>query len=404
MRFGESCGFCGAKEVTKAGAKKLAVRAASGIVTGVTTKAIDEVKQCSTTNKKWSNYGKSLDENGKENGTTVSWITSAIVGGLGIASSHISSNLSQSITSDVVKSVTHVAVSGTTAVVSDATIQGVNIAVGNQDRYDIKRTITSASTSVILAAAQEGTKNAIYHANGGKDHMLKEKTNRKVVEENVPKKDQQALMKGIKNLKKTPQKILDNEAAKATTYTTETQAQRFHQSNIQKYQSQIRSELALKKVAIDTGNKLAIDEHQRNVDNLIRQKNEEINSLKDLKLTFKKNDLHKMNSDNAHFLIGDKLGQVAIDIKSSDATSRGATRVVLDRYVDDQGRTDFIFAGYTNEHQYSNIPNYGEGDYYEIHQNYENNLKVIDGEVNNLMYNQSIQHEQEKKKKKEKQL
>ncbi|CAF5108231.1 unnamed protein product, partial [Rotaria sp. Silwood1] len=142
-----------------------------------------------------------------------------------MASSHISSNLSQSITSDVVKSVTHVAVSGTTAVVSDATIQGVNIAVGNQDRYDIKRTITSASTSVILAAAQEGTKNAIYHANGGKDHMLKEKTNRKVVEENVPKKDQQALMKGIKNLKKTPQKILDNEAAKATTYTTAPQPQ-----------------------------------------------------------------------------------------------------------------------------------------------------------------------------------
>lgn len=42
----------GAKEVAKAGAKKLAVRATTGLVTGVASKAIEEVKQCSTTDKK----------------------------------------------------------------------------------------------------------------------------------------------------------------------------------------------------------------------------------------------------------------------------------------------------------------------------------------------------------------
>lgn len=90
-------------------------------------------------------------------------------------------------------------------------MQGVNIAVGNQDTYDVKRTVTSASTSAIMTAAQEGTKNAIYHANGGKNNMLNEKSNRKVIKETVPKQDQQACLDGYENMKKVPQSKLDDE-------------------------------------------------------------------------------------------------------------------------------------------------------------------------------------------------
>ncbi|CAF2764006.1 unnamed protein product [Rotaria sp. Silwood2] len=78
-----------------------------------------------------------------------------------------------SFTSNVAKSVTCVAANGTIAAVRDGTIQGANIAVGNQDQYDIKRTSTSATTNAIMTAAREGTKNTIYHVNDGKKQSIK---------------------------------------------------------------------------------------------------------------------------------------------------------------------------------------------------------------------------------------
>ena len=66
----------GAKEVTKQAAKQLCVRAVAGGVAGVASKAVDEVKQCATTEKKLSEFG-------KDNNTSVSWILSAGTGVLG---------------------------------------------------------------------------------------------------------------------------------------------------------------------------------------------------------------------------------------------------------------------------------------------------------------------------------
>ncbi|CAF2594333.1 unnamed protein product [Rotaria sp. Silwood2] len=391
----------GAKEVAKAGAKKLAVRATTGIVTGVTAKAIDEVKQCSTTDKKWSDYGKSFDQYGSENGSVASWITSAAVGGLGGASSHVSSNLSKQVTSGVAKSVTRVAVSGTTAAVSDATIQSVNIAVGNQDKYDIKRTVTSASTSAIMTAAQEGTKNAIYKTNGGKDNMLHEKSNRKVIEEKVPKQNQQKVMKEYESLKKIPQATLNEESTKAFTYTNSEARKAHHQSIIDNYDAQITEQNKLKNAAIDAKNKPTIAEHQQKARNLIKQKNEEIKTFQESnKPIFQKSDIQKMNNDNnAHFLTGDKVGQIAVDIKSPVVDSRGSTRAIFDYGADRQGRAQFRYSDYTNEHDYSKMHGYGESNYYKTHQNYDNNLKVVNGQVNNLMCNQQAQDEKKRKKK-----
>ena len=58
----------------------------------VTSKALDEVKVCATTEKSWSDFGKTLNQDGQENGTAASWIMSAAVGGLGGVGGHISSN------------------------------------------------------------------------------------------------------------------------------------------------------------------------------------------------------------------------------------------------------------------------------------------------------------------------
>ena len=65
--------------------KTLVVRAGTGIVAGVTGKVIDEVKTCSTTSKKWENFGQTLDKDGKVSvgGTIASWTSGAVVGAVG---------------------------------------------------------------------------------------------------------------------------------------------------------------------------------------------------------------------------------------------------------------------------------------------------------------------------------
>lgn len=396
----------GAKQVTKVGVKKFAVRAATGVVTGVTTKAIDEFKQCSTTDKNWSDYGKTFDKNGNENGTVASWLTSAVVGGLGGASSHVSSNLSKSAASGVTKSITRVGVSGTTAAASDAIIQGANIAVGNQDEYDTKRTFTSATTSVIMTAAQEGTKNAIYRANGGKNNMLEVQSNKKSIEENVPKQDQIKLKKGYEDLKKIDNNKLASEESKAATYTLEQQQKVNHQNNVDHYDAEIQKEIASKNAALQSKPKdiAKMGQHQREIDKLINQKKNEIQNFNsNFKQTVLKDDLGKMNNDNAHFLTGDRVKQISIDISSSTGTSRGATRAVFDYDNSNPKRPGFKFSGYTNQHNYGNMPRYGKSDYYKIHENYENNLRAVNGEVNNLMCNHASQDETKRRKKEKKQ-
>ena len=73
----------GAKEIAKVGAKKLAVRAVTGGAAGITSKAVNEIKECAVNDKKWSDFGKELDANGKENGTVSAWLLSAGSGVLG---------------------------------------------------------------------------------------------------------------------------------------------------------------------------------------------------------------------------------------------------------------------------------------------------------------------------------
>ena len=74
---------------------QLALRAGTGAIAGVTAKAVDEVKACSTTDKKWNEFGRTMDENGNTSvlGTVGSWFSSAVVGALGGKSSLSNPNL-----------------------------------------------------------------------------------------------------------------------------------------------------------------------------------------------------------------------------------------------------------------------------------------------------------------------
>jgi hypothetical protein len=181
----------GAKTFAVAGAKKLAVRTATGVVAGVVSKVVDETKECTTTDKKWSDFGQTVDENGKVKGTATatSWAISAVVGGLGGIGGHIGSNATKQVSSGIAKSAVRVGVSGASAVVGDTAVQTVNIAVGDQEKFDSKRTVKTFAVSSITTAAFEGAQNGIYKINNGKDQVVLDKANKEMIQKEVPESE-----------------------------------------------------------------------------------------------------------------------------------------------------------------------------------------------------------------------
>ena len=384
------------KEVAKVGLTKLAVRTSAGAVAGLASKTIDEVRMCSTADKQWSDFGKSLDENGKENGTAMSWVMGAAVGGaLGGASSHISSNVTKSISGDAARAAARVVVSTTTAATSDAVIQGANIAVGNQDHYDIQRTVTCAATSAILTTAQEGVKGAVYGVHGGKDNMLHEKTNKKVIQENFPEQDRETVSKEYENLKKIPRSTVEQGSTKSTEYTSSKEYEAHHQQKIAQYDSQIQSELDLKKTAIDTKNIPSIKQHDQEAQRLIAAKKAETAIFKQTNTPVLKDDIIPMNTANAHFLTGENNGQVAVDIPSTNDGTRGGVRATFDYDVSKKGDPMFKASGYTNKHDYSSVPKPGAGPYDKTHAKYSNTLERAN-QVNSFTCYQAVHDEAEK--------
>ena len=153
---------------------------------------------------------------------------------------------------------------------------------------------------------------------------------------------------------------------------------------------EVNAENATKKVAIDVKDVTAITEHQNKAQRLIQEKP-----------LYQKSDLQMVNSGNAHCLVNDKVGQVAVDVPQVGADSRGFVRATFDHGgLSKNGEQLFKFAGYTTEHDYSKIPCYGQGDYYEVHQHFDNELTATNAQVNNLMCGHATEVDQEKKKKK----
>ena len=69
-----------AANVAKEGIKTLALRGVTGGVTGLTAKALNEVKECTVNDKKWSDFGQEIDEKGNNKGTFSAWLISAGTG------------------------------------------------------------------------------------------------------------------------------------------------------------------------------------------------------------------------------------------------------------------------------------------------------------------------------------
>jgi hypothetical protein len=382
----------------RAGMKKLVVRAATGAVAGVTSKAIDEVKLCLTTNRKFSDA------------KVTEWLSSALVGVLGGVGSHIGSNLTKApeLSSGVAKSATRVMVSGATAAACDATAQGLNIATGNQEKFDVSRTALNIMSSAAMTAGQESIKNSVYHAHGGKDKMIIDRRNKKAIRKTFGKdrRARELVEEGYEYWKDIPPSQVDSEMAKANEYDA-------HQASEQQRLAERRKRIDEIQIQIEETEKLRdAARASRNIDE-VRQQQEKI-----VKLVQEKRQPYvpaptpekpaMMGRHNAHFLTGDRNGQAAIDVNLSGAQRRQnvSQRAVFD--VDrgtgpSGGETAYKFSGYTPSHDYDTVPTRGQGAYYTTDMTfYDSKLKSTNQFTQTYTCNNPLDKgESEKKKKKE---
>ncbi|CAF0757362.1 unnamed protein product [Didymodactylos carnosus] len=376
-------------EVVNAGATKLAVRSATGVVAGVASKGIDDAIH---------------EENDSSFG---SYLASAAAGAIGGAGSHAGSNVTKVIPSGATKSVARIAVSGGTAAVGDATLQGINMAAGNQDEYNLGRTARSAATSGIMTAGQEGIKNEIYRASGGKDNFLHEKTHEKLINE-----VQNDVIDGYENLKKLPEGALERVQGFMSKYDGLDIPNVHEKALIQDIESRLPAlkadlETLTSKLKTEAASNTATAKSKTALQNERVRVKAEIKNLDQMKkatnaaLVPEPPSHFFMNEGNAHFLTGMKEGQLAFDVKTPGVEGRALRRAIFDFDPKAPKGAQLKFTGYIDDHNYSKVPNFGEGKYDQTHAECNENLKSTNI-TTNFTGNQVIQNEQQHMQDKEK--
>lgn len=383
----------GATQVVKAGVIKCGVRAAAGATAGLTAKAVDEIKRSA---------------NGEESGSAASWVASAAVGAIGGIGCHISSNATKAVSSGVAKSVIRVGISGTTAATGDSLIQGVNIATGNQDSYDVKQTIRSAAVSSITTAACEGVKNGIYELNGGKAQMLHDKAADKTIKEVVSSDFQEEYRdqyKKLQNTDQSSQKKLDQEYGKAKMVTDANRGVASRRLVIQTFDAEIQKQDQLIGKARQNGNLDQVRQLGEKRQELLQEKLARVKQMRsDINPdNIQKSDIRHNNAGglkNAHPLINDKAGQIACDVNPPNTIGRGEGRGVFDYNPNARKDQRYIPAGHTPDHKYENTSKPGKSPYYSHHKNYENRLEMGKNSIALVNMNESMSDSSNKKKKK----
>jgi len=301
-----------ATNVVKTGAK-IGIRVGAGVVAGVGSKAITEVKEIATADKKFEDFGKTLDSKGEVNmtATAVSWISSGVVGAVGVVSSQVSSNLSQSASSEVEKCLTRVLVSGATAGGCDALVQTTNIATGVQDEFSVKQVLTSATVSSVVTLGQESVKQGIYAANGGEDKFHNQKANEEKIKKDVKKADWKNAEAGLNSLENIDSKTL-NEQKSISEFRNRVGSQGDRRTKATKKIDKKIQQNTKTKVKLVENLKAAKGEPLKTLEikndiKKIQTENERLQASKTKVNNFvdtfeKENKLIKMGTHNAHFL------------------------------------------------------------------------------------------------------
>lgn len=346
-------------------AKTVIVRSGAGAVAGVGSKVVNEIKEIATTDKKLSDFGKTLDENGKplDTGATVaSWVISAAVGAAGGIVG--SADLSKIATSELGKSVTRVSLSAATAASCDSIAQGASIASGAQKKFNTERLLGSMVTAASTTAAFEGVKQVNYALNGGKEEYLQKKSNEKMIKDDnkIPIDKKQQVINNGNNLKDIPTNSIENDIKKFDAY----------EHARQTHFDEIEVNRMAKEGMQDYKNNLV--DHLKSANNN-QQKFDLVDMINDAKSSVQYYDLNSKKQfgevkpthlykdyNNAHVLNGEHSLQIAFDLPDcTNEGTRGTNRAIFDiaGHYDDR-KLMYQYVGYIDDHDYRQIPRYGD--------------------------------------------
>ncbi|CAF1341695.1 unnamed protein product [Adineta steineri] len=329
---------------------------------------------------------KEMDDaiHGESDPSSATYIESAVEGAIDRADSHVSSNITKVIPTDIEKNSARIVTTATTAGAADASVQEINMPEKNQEEYDVDRTVKSAATGATVATGQEVIKEELYRANG----------------EKVPEDVQNDVVSGYENLKKIPEGAL--ERIQELNFQFEgVDIGNFHEKNLilecdnqllvlrnelKTVIGQLKAAAALKTASSES---MTVLGHQQVK---LREKIKSVSQMRKATIAMlvpEPPSYFFMNEDNAHLLAGIKKGQVAFDIKTPGVEGRGLRRAVFDFDPKAPKGTELKFVGYTDDHDYSKVPNFGEGDYDSIRDSY----KTASTLNSNFTDNQVIQNQ-----------
>jgi hypothetical protein len=321
-----------AKKAIESFARKLGVRVGAGAVSGLAIKGCDEFRHYFKGEKKWSDLGKSFDENNEFSGweTTKSWTSSAVMGGLGGAFYHFSSGLSEHVVKKAsnfswVESVAKASIETGASGIIDFGFQEANVWSGKQEKIDWDGVVRTMVITAGAVVAREGTKEAVYWYNGEKGRFFD-----KLRVKKTPKKGYQEPLMEAPDMTNHPKNRTFLERQKEVT---------------EKYKA-----LKLKVSQIEKklqGSEICKNEERVQLETEFFDKK---NELAELKLLTKQ----KSEWGNAHLIKGGE--KIAIDVcldgkRAKEGGSRGPARLISN--YNEWGRHDV--EGFTENHDYSNI-------------------------------------------------
>jgi hypothetical protein len=262
------------------------------------------------------------------------------------------------------------------------------MALGKQENFDIKRTVTSAAVSVTTTAAFEGASSGIYALNGGKANVINTKANENMIDDKVPEKDKSGAIKALKEIQKIPKGEIQKELGKSLEYNKQKAKHVQLRNEVEKeFDKQISKSVNLKQKAFDSGDIDSAQRHQKRLEKLDALKKVKVDSIKknEPKVSFR-----KMGENNVHVLTGDKHGQIAVDLNGGGA--RGPERIIFDL----DSNLNPAYSDFTKTHDYANTKGLNQSDFLKYQKsttNLFNQKEVILQQEQRFLLSQLLENE-----------
>lgn len=245
----------------------------------------------------------------------------AAAGTIGGASTHLASNVSKSVSSEVGKAITRVSVQASSAAATDAGLQ-----LMDKGEVDFKQLAMNTAGQITVATTAEFSQGMAKRTDAYNNKINSERIHEEVDnKKNVKNPDEtKAILKGtLKIAKEMPPSKLEEQLKRADAY-------KVHQQKL-----------------VEISNNQDLSHVQREE---LRRDYIKTNSLPEKKTMIRiKNQIYKLErvgDSNIHKLKDGRAGQYAIDVRG-DANGRGAERLIFE-----ERNGKYVVAEYTTDHNY----------------------------------------------------